>query len=218
MKITGAIFDMDGTLLNSMDYWGTVAEDFLKKNNLLAKVGDNRRFLEWGMREFYKYIVSELGVTKSYDEVHSEIYSIMDEHYKHNVNIKDGALEMLEKLHKAGVKMCLATATDRDTVMIILKRLNLEKYFSKIFTSGEVGVGKAQPKIYEVALEYLGTPKESTYVFEDAYYAINTAHNAGFNVVGVYDKNVFAPKEDIKKMCNIYLEESDKYNIDILFQ
>ena len=218
MKITGAIFDMDGTLLNSMDYWGTVAEDFLKKNNLLAKVGDNRRFLEWGMREFYKYIVSELGVTKSYDEVHSEIYSIMDEHYKHNVNIKDGALEMLEKLHNAGVKMCLATATDRDTVMIILKRLNLEKYFSKIFTSGEVGVGKAQPKIYEVALEYLGTPKESTYVFEDAYYAINTAHNAGFNVVGVYDKNVFASKEDIKKMCNIYLEESDKYNIDILFE
>ena len=218
MKITGAIFDMDGTLLNSMDYWGTVAKDFLNKNDLIAKAGDNRRFLEWGMKEFYKYIVKEFGVTKSYDEVHNEIYSIMDEHYKHNVTLKDGAYEMLEKLYNSGVKMCLATATDRDTVMIVLKRLGLDKFFTKIFTSGEVGVGKAQPKIYELALEYLGTDKESTYVFEDAYYAINTAHNAGFKVVGVYDKNVFATKEEIKALCDIYIDEGDRYNIDFLLK
>ncbi|MBQ7353719.1 MAG: HAD-IA family hydrolase [Clostridia bacterium] len=218
MKITGAIFDMDGTLLNSMDYWGTVGEDFLRRNNLISKAGDNRRFLEWGMREFYKYIVKEFGVTKSYDEVHKEIYSIMDEHYRHNVALKDGAYEMLEKLYNAGVKMCLATATDRNTVMIVLKRLQLEKYFSKIFTSGEVGVGKAQPKIYELALEHLGTDKESTYVFEDAYYAINTAHNAGFNVVGIYDKNVFATKDEVKALCDIYLDEGDRYNIDFLLK
>ena len=217
MKITGAIFDMDGTLLNSMDYWGTVAEDFLRNNDLTAKAGDNKRFLEWGMKEFYKYIVSEFGVTKSYDEVHNEIYSIMDEHYKKDVMLKDGAYEMLERLYNAGVKMCLATATDRDTVMIIIKRLCLDKFFSKIFTSGEVGVGKSQPKIYELALEYLGTDKESTYVFEDAYYAISTAHNAGFNVVGIYDKNVIATKDEIKQMCDIYLDEGDRYNIDVLF-
>lgn len=216
MKITGAIFDMDGTLLNSMDYWGSVAEDFLRKNNLTAKVNDNKRFLEWGMKEFHKYIVKELGVTKSYDEVHSEIYSIMDEHYRNDVCLKDGAEEMLEKLHNSGVKMCLATATDRSTVEIILNRLGIEKYFSKIFTTGEVGVGKAQPKIYELALEFLGTDKETTYVFEDAYYAISTAHNAGFNVVGVYDKNSIYPKDKIKELCDIYLDENDRYNIESL--
>ena len=212
-KITGAIFDMDGTLLNSMDYWATVAEEFLTKNNLLAKAGDNRRFLEFGMKEFYSYAVKELGLTKSFQETHDEMYGIIANHYESDVDLKDGALEMLEALYQRGVKMCLATATDRFIVEKILKKLGIEKYFSKVFTAGEVGVGKSQPKIYEVALEYLGTDKSSTYVFEDAYYAINTAHNAGFLVVGIYDKNVFVPTEEIIPLCDLFVTESMRYDI-----
>lgn len=212
-KIQGAIFDMDGTLLDSMDYWATVAEEFLTKNNLLAKAGDNRRFLEFGMKEFYSYAVKELGLTKSYQETHDDMYAIMADHYQKDVNVKDGALEMLETLYEKGVKMCLATASDRFVVEMVLKKLGIEKYFSRIFTSGEVGVGKSQPKIYEVALEYLGTNKANTYIFEDAYYAINTAHNAGFSVVGIYDKNVFVPKEEIIPLCDLYLTEDMRYDI-----
>lgn len=218
MKITGAIFDMDGTLLNSMDYWGKVATEFLTKNGYDATNDDNRRFLEQGMREFYAYATTTLGMTKSYDEVHDEIYNLIREKYETVVKPKDGAIEMLDALLEKGVKMCLATATDKETVEIVLKRLGMEKYFSKIFTVKEVGIGKSQPKIYQLALEYLGTPKNSTYVFEDAYYAINTAHSNGFLVVGIYDKNVFVPKEEIKKLCDYYIDENDRYNIDFLLK
>ncbi len=218
MKIKGAIFDMDGTLLNSMDYWGTVATEFLTKNGYDATSEDNRRFLEQGMREFYAYATSTLGMKKSYDEVHDEIYNLIREKYETVVTPKDGVIEMLDTLLKKGVKMCLATATDRETVEIVLKRLDMQKYFSKIFTVKEVGIGKSQPKIYEVALEYLGTPKSETYVFEDAYYAINTAHENGFLVVGIYDKNVFAPKEEVKALCDYYIDENDRYNIDFLLK
>ncbi|MBQ4584706.1 MAG: HAD family phosphatase [Clostridia bacterium] len=218
MKITGAIFDMDGTLLNSMDYWGKVATEFLTKNGYDATNDDNRRFLEQGMREFYAYATTTLGMTKSYDEVHDEIYNLIREKYETVVKPKDGAIEMLDALLEKGVKMCLATATDKETVEIVLKRLGMEKYFSKIFTVKEVGIGKSQPKIYQLALEYLGTPKDSTYVFEDAYYAINTAHSNGFLVVGIYDKNVFVSKEEIKKLCDYYIDENDRYNIDFLLK
>lgn len=218
MKIKGAIFDMDGTLLNSMDYWGSVGAEFLTRNGFDATTEDNRRFLEQGMREFYSYATSTLGLKKSYDEVHDEIYNMMREKYETVVLPKKGVIEMLNTLLANGVKMCLATATDKETVEIVLKKLDMEKYFSKIFTVKEVGVGKAQPKIYQVALEYLGTPKDSTYVFEDAYYAINTAHNDGFLVVGIYDKNVFVPKEEIKKLCDYYIDENDDYNIDFLLK
>ena len=218
MKITGAIFDMDGTLLNSMDYWGKVATEFLTKNGYDATNDDNRRFLEQGMREFYAYATTTLGMTKSYDEVHDEIYNLIREKYETVVKPKDGALEMLDALLEKGVKMCLATATDKETVEIVLKRLGMEKYFSKIFTVKEVGIGKSQPKIYQLALEYLGTPKDSTYVFEDAYYAINTAHSNGFLVVGIYDKNVFVSKEEIKKLCDYYIDENDRYTIDFLLK
>ena len=218
MKISGAIFDMDGTLLNSMDYWGTVGSEFLIKNGFDSKSDDNRRFLERGMREFYKYATEELGLTKSYQEVNDEIYNLIREKYETVVAPKNGAIKMLDTLLEKGVKMCLATATDRETVELILKRLDMKKYFSKIFTSGEVGVGKSEPKIYDLALEHQGTPKEKTYVFEDAYYAINTASKAGFNVIGIYDKNVFVPVEEIKPLCVHFIEEGDQYNIDFLLK
>ncbi|MBQ7907565.1 MAG: HAD family phosphatase [Clostridia bacterium] len=212
-KIKGAIFDMDGTLLNSMDYWATVAEEFLVKNNLLSKVGDNRRFLEWGMKEFYSYAVKELGLTLTYEETHKQMYDIMEYYYENDIGIKNGVKNMLDTFLENGVKMCLATATDRFVVDKILKRLRLDKYFSKIFTVKEVGVGKSQPVIYEKALEFLGTTKNDTYVFEDAYYAIKTAHDAGFLVAGVEDKNVFVPQDEILPLCNLFLSEKTGYDI-----
>lgn len=215
MKITGAIFDMDGTLLDSMDYWGSVASEYLREIGIAPQDGEDRLFLESGMKEWYGHCVDTYGITLSHEEVKTGVYSAMNKKYATVVNLKDGALELLERLSKAGVKMCLATATDRPTVEMIIKRLGIDKYFSRIFTAQEVGVGKREPVIYERALEYLGTPKDETYVFEDAYYALVTAHGASFKTVGVYDKNVFVPREQILPLCTYFLDEDSKYHLDI---
>ncbi len=216
MKIKGAIFDMDGTLLNSMDYWATVANDYLVSVGITPDLGANRRFLETGMKSFYEYYRDNFGLSGSFDELNDNINNLMRNNYQNYVVVKDGAREMLDKLYNNGVKMCLATATDRSLVVEILKKLDIEKYFSRIFTTREVGKGKAFPLIYEVALEYLGTPKNETFIFEDAFYAIKTAHDNNFKVVGVYDKNAFVPKETMSALCDYYIDENDKYNIDML--
>ena len=215
MKIKGAIFDMDGTLLNSMDYWSTAPLEYL--DSIGAKYGEDssKIFLEDGMKRWVDYQNENYGTSLSFEEANAGIYSIMDEKYKTVVKVKDGVFEMLDKLKAHGVKMCLATATDRSSVEKILEKLGLTKYFSKIFTSSEVGKGKREPLIYELALEYLGTPKDETYIFEDALYAITTAHNNGFKVVGIYDKNAYAPKETIIALCDYYLDENDKYEFEI---
>lgn len=215
MKITGAIFDLDGTLLNSMDYWGEVAGVFLQSCGLSTQDDTNRRFLETGMKSWHSWCQEKLGLGADYDTSKKYIYDYMNEKYASEVCLKDGARELLEGLCRAGVKMCLATATDRETVEMVLERLDIRKYFSKIFTCAEVGVGKREPLIYKLALEHLGTPKETTYVFEDAHYALKTAHDNGFNTVCIYDKNVFVPKEEMKKLAHIYLDEGDRYKIDI---
>lgn len=215
MKITGAIFDMDGTLLNSMDYWGIAAEEYLKSKKIKPASGENRRFLEQGMKACSEYWKEAYGLKDTFMQTRAAINSFMKEKYESDVSVKDGAIEMLEALYEHGVKMCLATATDRSLVEAVLKRLGIEKYFSRIFTCSEVGVGKAFPVIYERALEFLGTAKDTTYVFEDAYYALVTAHNAGFKTVGVYDKNVFVPVSEILPLCDIYLDEDSKYRLDI---
>lgn len=216
MKIKGAIFDMDGTLLNSMDYWSCAFEEFLIKNGYTPEQDSNTKFLEMGMKQVWEYYRDNHNLTISLEETRRQIYDIVGAHYDTSVEAKDGVIQMLDKLSSAGVKMCLATATDRDQVEKILKKLNMEKYFSKIFTTAEVGVGKASPLIYELALSHLGTKKDETYIFEDAAYAMKTAYENGFWVVGVYDKNVLVPKERLLSHCHYFIDEDSKYNIDFL--
>lgn len=215
MKITGAIFDMDGTLLDSMDYWAVVAGEYLKSKGITPLEDDNRYFLEDGLTAWYKRTIEKHGINASIEEVTSDIYNIINGYYQTVVQLKDGVLDLLKNLKSKGVKICLATATDRQYVVKILERLGISEYFCGIFTTREVGAGKSSPLIYHKATEFLGTDPKTTYVFEDAYYAIKTCFNNGINVIGVYDKNIFVPKEEIKSMCNYYIDENDKYSIDI---
>ena len=215
MKITGAIFDMDGTLLNSMDFWATAADEYLQSIGLFPSEDTSRRFLEDGMKNWHEFCQKEYNLSASFDEAKRGIYDIMNKRYESDVCLKDGARELLDRLYKDGVKMCLATATDRQTVEDILKKLDIEKYFLRIFTSGEVGKGKRDPLIYEIALDFLGTDKNTTYVFEDAVYAMKTAYTNGFKVVGVYDKNVYATEDEIKELCHVYLDKDSNYNLSI---
>ena len=215
MKITGAIFDMDGTLLDSMDYWGVAAGEYLNSIGIKFTDDTNKRFLEDGIRAWYDYCKENYGLNDDFEAAKAHIYEFMNQKYHTVVKVKEGALEMLERLYNKGVKMCLATATNRPTVEMILDRLAMKKYFSSSFTCGEVGVGKREPLIYRLALESLGTDKETTYVFEDAHYALKTAHEDGFRTVCIYDKNVYVSKEEMKKLCDLYLDEDDKYNFDI---
>lgn len=214
MKITGAIFDMDGTLLDSMDYWGIAAGEYLKHLGIEVSENVDKYFLEEGIRAWYDYCVEKYALGEPFEVAKAWIYEFMNQRYRTVVKDKEGAREMLERLHSAGVKMCLATATNRPTVEMILERLSLGKYFDRAFTCGEVGVGKREPLIYNLALEHLGTDKETTYVFEDAHYALKTAHEAGFKTVCIYDKNAYEPIEEMKRLCDLYLSENDKYRFD----
>ncbi len=211
MKITGAIFDMDGTLINSMDYWAIVATEYLKSIGLEPPKDTDRDYLENGMKSWHKRACPDIP----YEEVSRGIYGIMEKYYDDHVSLKEGVLEMLERLKAHGVKMCLATATDRFMVKKVLNQLGILEYFSFILTSEEVGLGKRYPLIYEKARETLGTDKETTYVFEDALYAINTCNQNGIKVVGVYDKNVFVGEKEIASLCDYYLDKDSKYQFEI---
>ena len=211
MKITGAIFDMDGTLMDSMDYWAIVPSEYLDLKGIEKKKDTNRLFTDMGMKWWYEY----QEIPYPFEEVSSDIYMLMQKYYDKDIKLKDGVYDMLTRLKNAGVKMVLATATDREVVEKILKRLNISEFFSAIFTSKEVGKGKRFPLIFEKALEFLGTDKETTYVFEDAIHAMQTCHANGFKIVGVYDKNVWESEESIKSLCNYYLDKHSKYQFDV---
>lgn len=205
MKIEGAIFDLDGTLLDSMGIWDRAGEDFLLSLGITPRENLAETLKEMSLAQAAEYVQDEYGVSKSVDEIIRDVCHLVEDFYIEKVPLKEGVEEVLEQLANDHVKMCVATASERRLVDLALTRCGVRQYFSEIFTCNELGLGKDTPEIYEMALSHLGTPKENTFVFEDAIHAIRTAKAAGFPVVGIYDASE-KDQETVRSLADIYLE------------
>lgn len=187
--IKGAIFDLDGTLFDSMFIWDTIGEIYLRSTGYEPKENLNETFKTMSLYNAACYYRSEYGVTLSVDEITDGVNRMIEKYYMHEVQLKPGAYEFIRHLDNIGVKMCIATATDKYLVEAALERCGISDYFSEIFTCTSVGHGKDEPDIYREALRHLGTAKEETLIFEDAVYAARTAKKDGFKVVAVCDRS-----------------------------
>ena len=206
MKITGCIFDLDGTLLDSMHLWSSVGRDYLISLGKKPNDDLDEKLREMSMRQASSYFIVDYGVVKSPEEIAQGINDTMEENYKHRAFPKKGVIDFLEDMMNKGVKMCIASATDTYLIEYALKANNMEKYFEHIFSCTDVGHGKDEPNIYNEALEFLGTDKDTTYVFEDALYAVETLKNNGFKVVGIADKFSEDHREIIKNKADVFVD------------
>ncbi len=213
--IEGAIFDVDGTILDSMEMWDNVGSDYLRSLGYTPEPHFNEIFKTFSLHQSAEYFRKNYGVTQSIDEICDGINSMVEGRYRDTVLLKDGMKELLDSLEQRNVKMCIATATDEYLVEAALKRCGVYDYFDKIFTCPALGHGKDEPLIYRECLKYLGTQKDKTIVLEDVLYAITTAKDDGFNVVAVYDKYENNQKE-IKQKADIYLP--NYYDLDEFWQ
>ena len=187
--IKGAIFDLDGTLLDSMSIWDTIGEIYLRSLGIEPRENLAETFKTFTLEESAEYYRAHYGVTLSVGEIVDGVNGMIEDLYRNTVPLKNGVAEFLERLSRDGVKMCVATVTDKYLVEAALTRLQVRQYFGEIFTTAEVGCGKNHPTIYRVALDYLGTEKCETLVFEDAFHALMTAKGDGFPVAAVYDEH-----------------------------
>ena len=202
--IKGAIFDFDGTLVDSMFIWDTFGEDYLRTLGKEPKENLTETFKTFTLEQAAEYYREHYGVTLSVKEIVDGVNAMVEQTYRTKVTLKPGISEYLAWLKENGVRMCVATVTDRYLVEETLERLGVRHYFSEIFTCAEVGFGKDKPVIYQKALEHLETEKRDTYVFEDMLLALNTAKTDGFPTVGVYDRHE-AHQDDLKELADYYI-------------
>lgn len=216
MNFESAIFDLDGTLLDSMPIWDTIGEDYLIKRGMAPEKGLNKRFKTMSIIQAAHYYQRVYGITDSIADIVNGIDSMVEDFYSTTVKIKPGVNELLNEFTKLGIKMCIATATDRYMVEAALSHCNIRKYFTDVLTCSEVGYGKDMPVIYERAVSILNSRKSETLIFEDALHAIHTAKNAGFRVAAIYDKASDEDQAAIKKLADIYLPSYDNWKELIL--
>ena len=207
--LTGAIFDFDGTLLDSMFIWDTIGEDYLRTLGKEPHEDLKETFMTLTLEEAAEYYREHYKVTLSVTEIVDSINAMVEGIYRTKVTLKPGVMAYLRLLKERGVKMCVATVTDRYLVEDTLERLGILHYFSEIFTCAEVGYGKDKPIIYQKALEHLGTAKEETFVFEDSLFALETAKIDGFPTVGVYDMHE-SRQEEMKRLADCYVRSFEE--------
>ncbi len=205
--MTGAVFDLDGTLLDSMYIWTEIGLKFLKNEGVTPPPGASEQFVKMSLVQAAEYYIKNYAPHKTVMDIVKSINALIEDFYFKEVGLKDGVREFLDYLKSKEVKMCVATATDKYMVEKALERNGIREYFSEIFTCTSVGAGKDTPVIYDKALEHLGTPKESTFIFEDALYAIETAKKADYKIVGIYDVSEAAAPEKVKELCDVYINE-----------
>ena len=204
--LKGAIFDFDGTLLDSMFIWDTIGEDYLRSLGKEPHEDLKETFMKLTLEEAAEYYRKHYSVTLSVKEIVNGVNAMVEGIYRTKVALKSGVTDYLRLLKENNVKMCIATVTDRYLVEETLERLGIRHFFSEIFTCAEVGFGKDKPIIYRNALEHLGTKKDETVVFEDALFALRTAKADGFTAVGVYDK--YENRQDeLRHLADYYIRD-----------
>ena len=173
--IKGAIFDVDGTLLDSMGIWKDVGVRYLNSIGIEAEPDLGNILFTMSIQEGAQYVKEHYHLSQETDEIEQNVLDIISDYYKETAPLKSGAVELLEKLRNSNIPMTIASSNNKKEIEMAFERLEIAKYFDRIFTCEEAGAGKTKPDIYLQAAEYLGTRPEETLVFEDVIHAVRTA-------------------------------------------
>lgn len=221
MKIKGAIFDMDGTLVNSLivwkEIWAAMADKYLDGEVGFPGEEIGKKLPTMTLYDGMVMIHELKGIGKDGKELWDFCNDYVEDFYRNKVEMKPGAMEFLKYLHDNDVKMCIASASSRYMVEIAVERCGLGKYIPKLMSCCDYGCGKDKPDVYLAALEYLGTTTKDTWVFEDSLVAIKTAKGIGMPVVGIYDAYNFG-HEEIERISDYYIADGEGLDklIDVL--
>ena len=186
-SITGAIFDCDGTLVDSMPMWNALVEEMFdaygipKTPELLAEAEAHN------FDDMCYWFHESLGIGESGAQLLEETRQTVRDHYVHDIPMFDGCKRFLDELKDHGVRMLILSATTEPEVHVALAAHGLEGYFERVIQTSATGTDKEHPQAYQYALDVLGTDKDTTWVFEDAPFAVRTAHDFGLKTVCLYN-------------------------------
>ena len=207
----GAIFDVDGTLLDSMPIWEDAAARFLAGLGIRAQEGLGDIMFRMSLDEGAVYLKNTYGLDMSVEEVKAGVLGVIRDFYVNQVQPKAGVREFLKELSSRRIPMYIATSSNREHIRAAFERLGLYEYFDGMITCEEAGAGKREPTIFLLAAQRMGLAPQDIFVFEDVIHAVRSAGSAGFVTVGVYDKASEPDNEAMRAESSIYLHSLETW-------
>ncbi|RKD22378.1 haloacid dehalogenase superfamily, subfamily IA, variant 3 with third motif having DD or ED/haloacid dehalogenase superfamily, subfamily IA, variant 1 with third motif having Dx(3-4)D or Dx(3-4)E [Caminicella sporogenes DSM 14501] len=205
-SIKAVIFDLDGTIIDSMWIWEKLDREFLQKRGIDVPNDLNKDIEGMSFTETVVYFKNRFKLNEDVEDIKSEFIKMAYDYYKNKIELKEGVREFIEFLKSKNIKLGIGTSNLKELVVEVLKRHDIIDYFDTIRTSCEVKRGKPFPDIFLKVAQDLKVEPKDCLVFEDTYAGVLAAKRAGMKVIAVSDELSLPNKEEICQIADKYVE------------
>jgi len=207
MRFDCAVFDLDGTLVDSQSMWTLAKTKVLTDRGFVLSREETLHIMTMEFPEILHALSTEWPTGLTPEEVLAEITETVKFHYASTIPPKAGVVDLLDRLESMGVVRCLATASWEERFMPLLRRLELDRRLDHIVTAAMVGRNKHFPDVFLEAARRAGADPARTVVFEDSLYSVKAAKQAGFYVVGIHEPASDGSEEVMRSLCDGYIQD-----------
>lgn len=205
MEFEAAIFDLDGTLLDSMDVWERIDVAFLQKRGLSVPDDYPAKICALSFEEAAQYTIQRFGLSETAADLIDEWNAMAAHEYACNVTLLPGALDYLLRLKACKIKLAVATGLPKELFLPCLENNGVLDLFDVLCSTDEVMRGKEFPDVFELAAKRLQTAPEKCIVFDDVLPAVKSAKQAKMMACGVYDKYSARHRTKIERIADRYI-------------
>lgn len=201
-----AVFDIDGTLVDSMEFWDNLSKNYLISQGVIPDDGLDMVLNNLTVEEGIIYIIKQYKLNKSHIQIRDELDQLLSLYYKHTAKLKPFVVELIKLLKGKNIRLAIASLTDEKFIYSVLTRYDIDKHFEFIQTCDNTGLVKDNEDFFKLLSKRLKVSPKNIFLFEDSLYSMEAAKRVGLNIVAVEDNYSKKDIEKIIKVSDIYIK------------